>query len=65
MSSFRSLGCLAGRYGARQVIRPAALTTNVRTSIIMRRSYATAPPAGSNSSGSNPLLWIGKQYTAI
>ncbi|KAK4520819.1 uncharacterized protein ATC70_006699 [Mucor velutinosus] len=59
MSSLRSLGCLASRYGARQFVRPSALTTNVRTSIILRRNYATAPPAGNNGSGSNPLLWIG------
>ncbi|KAI8641216.1 heme peroxidase [Parasitella parasitica] len=59
MSSLRTLGCLASRYGARQSIRPTALTVNVRTSTIMRRSFATVPPAGNHSSGSNPLLWIG------
>jgi hypothetical protein len=60
MSSLRSLGCLATRYGARQAVRPA-LTTNVRTSIIMRRTYATAPPPppSTGNTGSNPLLWIG------
>lgn len=61
MSSLRSLGCLATRYGARQAVRPA-LTTNVRTSIIMRRTYATAsppPPPSAGNNGSNPLLWIG------
>lgn len=62
MSSLRSLGCLATRYGARQAVRPA-LTTNVRTSIIMRRTYATAspppPPPSVENNSSNPLLWIG------
>ncbi|CEP18033.1 hypothetical protein [Parasitella parasitica] len=59
MSSLRSLACLATRNNVRHSIRPTALTANVRASITMRRTFATVPPTGNHSSGSNHLLWIG------